>query len=154
MIYIINYMLMILIAIMLFGAGIADIKRLAVSRLYIAAMYIVCILTLLTTKSPDLIGALSGAVVGICTLGISIISDEQIGKGDGLIIAALGLVLGFRGCLSVVCIASMIMCLVAVILLAFKKAGKKTKLPFIPALFAGYTIFFVFNYTLTGAAVL
>jgi leader peptidase (prepilin peptidase)/N-methyltransferase len=98
--------------------------------------------------------ALLGTLVGICVLGISIISDGQIGKGDGYMIAALGLVLGFRGSLVVVCMSSMIMCVIAVVMLILKKGDKKTKLPFIPALFAGYTIFIINNLENMGVMVL
>jgi leader peptidase (prepilin peptidase)/N-methyltransferase len=96
--------------------------------------------------------ALLGTLVGICAIGISIISDGQIGRGDGYVIASLGLVLGFRGSLVVVCISSMVMCIIAVIMLIFKKGNRKTKLPFIPALFAGYVIFVINNFGSMGVA--
>jgi leader peptidase (prepilin peptidase)/N-methyltransferase len=64
------------------------------------------------------------------------------------------LVLGFRGSLVVVSIASIIMCIIAIVMLAFKKGNKKTKLPFIPAIFAGYSIFLITNYITIGAGIL
>jgi leader peptidase (prepilin peptidase)/N-methyltransferase len=145
---------MIVIGIMLLFAGIADIKSLSVSRRFILVFLAVCLVTVFTGKSPSLMSALLGTLVGICVLGISIISDGQIGKGDGYMIAALGLVLGFRGSLVVVCMSSMIMCVIAVVMLILKKGDKKTKLPFIPALFAGYTIFIINNLENMGVMVL
>jgi leader peptidase (prepilin peptidase)/N-methyltransferase len=143
----INFIMMLIIGIMLLGAGIADIKSLRLSRFFIVAFLIVCIGTVFTNKSPDIIAALLGTLVGICALGVSLLSDGQIGRGDGFVIASLGLVLGFRGSLTVVCIASMIMCIVAVVLLILKKGNRKTKIPYIPALFAGYTIFLINNFS-------
>jgi leader peptidase (prepilin peptidase)/N-methyltransferase len=151
----INFILMVVIGIMLFGAGIADIRCLRISRVFIAAFSIVCAITVFTTgESPDLMAALMGTLVGICAIGISIISDGQIGRGDGFVIAALGLALGFIGSLTVVCIASLIMCAAAVVMIILKKGNKKTRLPFIPALFAGYIIFMVNSVNISGAALL
>jgi leader peptidase (prepilin peptidase)/N-methyltransferase len=148
----VNCILMIVIGVMLLFAGIADIKSLSVSRRFIFIFLAICLVTVFTGQSPNLMSALLGTLVGICALGISIISDGQIGKGDCYVIAALGLVLGFRGSLVVVCISSMIMCIIAVIMLILKKGDKKTKLPFIPVLFASYAIFIINNFGNMGVA--
>lgn len=150
----INFIMMLVIGIMLFVAGIIDIKSLMISSRYILVFSIVCVVALLTKQSPSLVTALSGTLVGMCALGISLISGEQLGRGDGLVLVAVGLVVGFRGCLVVVSIASIIMCLVAIAMLAFKKGNRKTRLPFIPAIFAGYTIFLISNYSVMGVGVL
>jgi leader peptidase (prepilin peptidase)/N-methyltransferase len=150
----INFIMMLVIGIMLFVAGIVDIKRLMISRKYLIVFGAVCVVALLTKQSPSLITALSGTLIGMCALGVSLISSEQLGRGDGLVLAAVGLVVGFRGCLVVVSIASIIMCLVSIAMLAFKKGNRKTKLPFIPAIFAGYTIFLISNYSVVGVSVL
>jgi leader peptidase (prepilin peptidase)/N-methyltransferase len=84
---------------------------------------------------------LMGALIGICAVGISMMAGEQIGRGDGLVITAIGIVLGFRGVLGVVCLASLVMCVIAVILLILRKGNKNTRLPFIPAIFVGYAIY-------------
>lgn len=148
----VNCILMIVIGIMLLFAGIADIKSLSISRRFILIFLAICLATVFTGQSQSLMSALLGTLVGICALGISIISDGQIGRGDGYVIASLGLVLGFRGSLVVVCISSMVMCIIAVIMLIFKKGNRKTKLPFIPALFAGYAIFVINNFGSMGVA--
>jgi prepilin signal peptidase PulO-like enzyme (type II secretory pathway) len=46
----------------------------------------------------------------------------------------------------------MIMCIIAVIMLILKKGDKKTKLPFIPVLFASYAIFIINNFGNMGVA--
>jgi leader peptidase (prepilin peptidase)/N-methyltransferase len=150
----INFIMMILIGIMLFVAGIVDIRKLSISRRYIVLLGAACIAALLTQKRPSLITALSGTLIGMCALGISLIAGEQLGRGDGFVLVAIGLVLGFRGSLVVVSIASIIMCIIAIVMLAFKKGNKKTKLPFIPAIFAGYSIFLITNYITIGAGIL
>ena len=68
------------------------------------------------------------------------ISREQIGRGDGIVIAVIGLVLGFRRCLAVVSVASLVMCAAAIVVLLFKKGNRRTQLAFLPALFVGYVL--------------
>jgi leader peptidase (prepilin peptidase)/N-methyltransferase len=140
----INLSLMVIIGIMLLGAGIVDIRRLKVSRAFIIVLFVACMSYFATSKNPDIISAISGASIGLCVIGVSMIAGEQIGRGDGFVIMAIGIVTGFRWCLAVVCIASVVMSVVAIIMIILKKGNRKTKLPFIPALFAGY-IFYVAN---------
>jgi leader peptidase (prepilin peptidase)/N-methyltransferase len=146
----VNFILMILIGVMLFAAGVIDMRRLIVSRVFILSLLAVCVVAFFTQENPNILTAVSGTLVGICILGISMLSGEQLGKGDGLVIAALGVAVGFRGCLVVVCIASVIMSFIALCLLAFKKGNRKTRLPFIPAIFAGYSIFLINNFCNVG----
>ena len=73
-------------------------------------------------------------------LGISLLSEEQIGRGDGLVIAALGLFFGVRNTLGMVCFASLFMVPIALLIIVIKKEKKKIRLPFIPALFLGYVM--------------
>jgi leader peptidase (prepilin peptidase)/N-methyltransferase len=144
---------MVIIGIMLLGAGIVDIRSLKVSRAFIIVLFLACIAAFATSENPNIISALSGASIGLCAIGMSFIAGEQIGRGDGLVIMAIGLLAGFRWCLTVVCIASVIMSIVAIVMLIFKKGNKKTKLPFIPALFVGYIIFAASTTSLIGGIV-
>ena len=78
--------------------------------------------------------------VGLGIIGLSVISKEQIGKGDGLVIAAVGIAFGARRCFLVLSTASFVMCVIAIGVLLLKKGGRQTRLPFLPALFAGYVL--------------
>lgn len=135
----------ILIGAMLLIAGIIDIKSQKISRLYIALLMLVCVMTVIVDinqgTNQNIMSMLMGALIGICAVGISMMAGEQIGRGDGLVITAIGIVLGFRGVLGVVCLASLVMCVIAVILLILRKGNKNTRLPFIPAIFVGYAIY-------------
>jgi leader peptidase (prepilin peptidase)/N-methyltransferase len=130
---------------MLLIAGIIDIKSQKISRLYIALLMLVCVMTVIVDinqgTNQNIMSMLMGALIGICAVGISMMAGEQIGRGDGLVITAIGIVLGFRGVLGVVCLASLVMCVIAVILLILRKGNKNTRLPFIPAIFVGYAIY-------------
>lgn len=127
-----------MIGLLLFAAAVMDLKRKSISRGLIFALMIVCLVGIFVREDFGIWNAVSGAALGFCAVGLSMVSREQIGRGDGLVIAALGLVLGFRECLAVVCLASVLMALVSVVVLLLKKGNRNTRLPFIPALFVGY----------------
>ncbi len=130
----------IIMGILLFAAAAFDIKSKSVSSGLIAALMIAGFAGAFARESFGMREALGGLLIGICAVGISMLSKEQIGRGDGLVIMAMGLMLGFRECLGAVCTASMIMMIVSVIVLIFRRGNGKTRLPFIPALFAGYMV--------------
>lgn len=130
-----------IVGIMLFAAGITDLKRKAVSRGFLLALALVCVSGLLFREGPGLTDSAGGFGIGLCATGLSLISRGQIGRGDGIVIAWVGLLLGFRGCLAMVCFASFIMAFASVVVLILKKGGRHTRLAFLPALFTGYLIY-------------
>ena len=130
--------IIVIMGLLLFVAAVIDLKRRQISRGFIVALMIVSLTSIFARVDYGIWNAIGGALIGICAVGLSIISKEQIGRGDGLVIAALGIALGFRECLATVCLASVIMALVSVVVLLLKKGNRKTRLPFIPALFVGY----------------
>ncbi len=76
--------------------------------------------------------------VGGGFLGISAVSGNQIGAGDGLLLIALGTVLETEEYLRTLCL-SLIGCgLWAVILLGILRKKKTTELPFAPFVLLGY----------------
>ena len=121
-----------------FAAAMMDLKSRQISRGFIFVLLFVSFASIFVRADFNIWNAVGGALIGICAVGLSMISREQIGRGDGLVIAALGIALGFRECLATVCLASVIMALVSGVVLLLKKGNRKTRLPFIPALFMGY----------------
>lgn len=83
---------------------------------------------------------LSGVVPGIALLGIAVLTRRALGCGDALAVLVTGLYLGGRGCVSVVSTAFFLTCPAALGLIVFKKAGRKTAMPFLPFLLAGYLV--------------
>lgn len=134
------FVISIIIGILLFAAGIMDLKSKSISRGFIFILLLVCLTGAFIKKDFGIWNAAGGLLIGLCAVGLSMASREQIGRGDGLVIAAIGLALGFRECLFLVCIASGIMVLVSVGVLILRKGDRDTRLPFIPALFAAYAV--------------
>lgn len=132
---------------LLFLAGIEDIRKREIHLLYIAAMGIVACLGFVFMQDKSWYGAIGGLFVGLCMLGISVISEEQIGRGDGLVTGALGILCGVRDTLGIVCFASLFMLPAAFLAILLKK-GKRIRLPFLPALFLGYVMMLLLGDTL------
>lgn len=132
--------LSIITGILLFKAGIMDLKSKSISRIMIILLIIVCICSNFFKADFNAADMTGGFLMGLCAVGLSLISREQIGRGDGLVICALGLQLGFKGCLFTVCTASLIMAAVSIGVLISHRGNKNTRLPFIPSLFAGYIV--------------
>ncbi len=132
---------LVLTGFMLLAAGIVDFVKKEISIGFIMAIAAVCVTGALSNRSATLMDAVSGMIIGILTLAISKLTREQIGRGDGIVIMAVGALIGIRGCFIMVCYAMMLMAFVSVGLILFKKAGRYAKIPFLPALFAGYVIY-------------
>lgn len=128
----------VIVGLLLFAAAVIDLKSRQISRGFILVLMLVSFIGIFVRADFGIWNAAGGALIGFCAVGLSMISREQIGRGDGLVIAALGLMLGFRECLATVCLASVIMALVSVMVLLLKKGNRNMRLPFIPALFVGY----------------
>ena len=135
--------LMIMIGVVLLAAGIADIRRKQISRGMILVLLLTCLAAIPFKADYHIYDALGGMTIGLCAIGVSVVSREQIGRGDGMVITAIGLILGAYSCMAVVCVASLLMCVVSIAVLVSKKGTKQTRLPFLPAVFVGYAMYAV-----------
>lgn len=82
----------------------------------------------------------AGLVPGAGLLLVAICTKESIGVGDGMVLCALGLFCGLRKTMAILGMALVFCAVLAMILLVLKRAGRKTELPFLPCLFAGYLL--------------
>lgn len=82
------------------------------------------------------VGLLPGGISLLC----SYITKGQLGVGDGLILAALGLGLEFHNVMLLWIMAFCMAAVLAMFLLILRKARKKTEIPFVPCLFLGYVL--------------
>ncbi len=138
--WIIYKILMAAIGLALFAAGIVDIRRRQIGRVQLLILLLLCCAVIPFKKEFGARDAVGGMAIGLCAIGVSVATREQIGKGDGIVIAAVGIALGVRKCLLAVFAASFLMCIAAIVVLLFRKGGRQTRLPFLPAIFAGYLL--------------
>lgn len=81
-----------------------------------------------------------GWVPGMLFFFLALLSNEKIGKGDGLVLLALGCGFGLEQQIGMLGLALCLAAAVSAVLLVLKKATRKTELPFIPFLFFGFLI--------------
>lgn len=77
---------------------------------------------------------------GCLVLGLSWLTKESIGYGDGLVILCLGCFLTVIEILNLGMISITLAGVVALFLLLIKKQGRKMQIPFVPFLLGGYAI--------------
>jgi leader peptidase (prepilin peptidase)/N-methyltransferase len=83
---------------------------------------------------------LAGCAVGAAMLVVSWIGKGSVGAGDGLVLMATGIFLGFWGNFGLLFLASLCAGAAAVVLLLTKKKGRKDSMPFVPFLFLAYLL--------------
>ena len=71
---------------------------------------------------------------GLFMLVLAFLTKKSVGYGDGLLMCAVGPVLGLRLMVGGLMLAFFFSSIFAIFLLVFKKADKKTTIPFIPFL--------------------
>lgn len=82
----------------------------------------------------------AGIVPGLLLLLVAFATGESIGSGDGLVLCALGLFCGVTMTVAVFGMALLLSAVLAIVLLVLRRAGRKTELPFLPCLCAGYLL--------------
>ena len=82
--------------------------------------------------------ALGGVMVGTVILLFAYFSKEAIGTADGVIILICGAAFGLLETVTFTFFATLYAGVCSMVLLLTKKAGKKSRIPFLPFLLLGY----------------
>lgn len=85
-------------------------------------------------------GALSGSLVGLALLAAGRIAPGSIGSGDGWCFFNLGLLLGLQETLGLLWVTMMAALIFSGVLLLFRKANRKTRLPLVPFIWTGFLV--------------
>ncbi len=89
---------------------------------------------------------LKSILPGVCLFVFSRLSGEQIGYGDGFVIGITGLYLRERRAVSLFCMGLLLCAFCTMILFAVGKIYRKTEIPFLPFLMAGFIVQILFQY--------
>ena len=90
------------------------------------------------TSDITVMDNLKGMIPGVLLLFISFVSRGQIGTGDGAMVLITGFAIGIGGIVIVLTGALLLISVFSVLMLVLGKLNRKSTLPFIPFVFAGY----------------
>ena len=125
--------------VILAGFAIHDMKTKTVS---LAAMgvFAISVLVYRLCTGTGIAELAAGLVPGALVLLLAFATKESIGMGDGLMLCVLGMFCGWRRCLAAFGMALVLSAILSIVLLVFKRAGRKTEVPFLPSLFGGFLL--------------
>ncbi len=127
----------------LLGLALQDKRHLEITRreLLIAS---VVLLAVGQTGAVTWQSRLGGAMVGVVLLVFGYFSKEAIGIADGAVILVCGVAFGLYETVMMTFFAAFYAGVCSMILLLLKKAGKKSRIPFLPFLLLGYLTMRIF----------
>ena len=91
-------------------------------------------------KDISLINTIIGLAEGVFLILVSVITKGQIGMGDGILLAACGLMLGGKDNMIMFFFACISSAIVSALIMIIKKADKKTRIPFVPFMIPGFLV--------------
>lgn len=88
----------------------------------------------------------AGVAFGSIVLLFCLFSEEALGFADGIIICVCGIAFGLREAVSICFFATVYAALFSALMLLTGRAGRKTKIPFMPFLLLGYVTYVMMKY--------
>ena len=89
-------------------------------------------------SKTDILSIILGIIPGIFLMLTSIVTNEEIGKGDAVILGIIGIFLGLKKSILVLIYALFMTVIIGGILLLIRKKNKKYKIPFVPFILFSY----------------
>lgn len=91
-------------------------------------------------SKTDILSIILGILPGIFLMLTSIVTNEEIGKGDAAILSTIGIFLGLKKTILVLIYALFSTIIIGGILLLIRKKNKKYKIPFVPFILFSYIV--------------
>lgn len=133
----------VVLGIIFFMGTFFDIKYKALPKWFLISAFVLS-LTLYGILQPFSWKVMAGGLLpGVIFLFVSFITKEAVGYGDGIFLAAAGILLGFSEMVGILLIGLLVSAVFSLFLLVFKKATRKTALPFLPFLTVGFVVSFL-----------
>jgi leader peptidase (prepilin peptidase) / N-methyltransferase len=133
-----EWIIKIVIACFLGLLAVVDYKKKQVSNIALLIGLVIVIVNYVVFQPITIISLIGGVLIGFTLLGISYITRQKIGVGDGLLIILLGANLGFEGIILVLLYALTLSALWSAALLIIKKVNRHYTIAFIPFIFISY----------------
>ena len=129
-----------LVFIVLVIEALKDFRKKEVNIPILGIMAIAAMIMVFLGKDISVSNAIIGLAEGVLLILVSVMTKGQIGIGDGILLAACGLMLGGKDNMVMFFFACLSSAIVSVLIMIIKKADKKTKIPFVPFMIPGFLI--------------
>ncbi|WP_165878599.1 prepilin peptidase [Natranaerovirga pectinivora] len=123
--------------------SIKDIKNKEVPMNYLLLTIIMGFVLVWINPNVTLIESLVGGGIGVSLMILGVITRNAIGQGDGLVVMAIGILVGWQMTLAILSYGLIISACYSGYLLIIKRKSRKTKIPFVPFLFIASMIMYL-----------
>lgn len=120
--------------------GIRDLRKRKIAMFSVAIYGVIGVGLQLFILKESGISIVGGVFIGILFLALAKLTGEQVGYGDGWVLMVTGVYLGFRENMFLLALSLLLTAAASMLLLMFKKAGRKTSLPFAGFMVPGYVL--------------
>lgn len=119
-----------------------DAKKKAVPKIFLLIWGMVSVIYFILEifNGQNILGMLVGIIPGVVALVLSVISREQIGFGDGLILLCVGCIQDIKEVLCMLFFSFVFLTITLMLLLVIRRVGRASRVPFVPFMFIGQLI--------------
>lgn len=128
----------IVITIFLILSTLIDLRKKEVNISLCISVALVGLIYEIFISKTDILSIILGILPGIFLMLTSIVTNEEIGKGDAAILGTIGIFLGLKKTILVLIYALFSTIIIGGILLLIRKKNKKYKIPFVPFILFSY----------------
>lgn len=128
----------IVITIFLILSTLIDLRKKEVNILLCISVALVGLIYEIFISKTDILSIILGILPGIFLMLTSIVTNEEIGKGDAAVLSTIGIFLGLKKTIWVLIYALFSTIIIGGILLLIRKKNKKYKIPFVPFILFSY----------------
>ena len=128
----------IVITIFLILSTLIDLRKKEVNISLCISVALVGLIYEIFISKTDILSIILGILPGIFLMLTSIVTNEEIGKGDAAILSTIGIFLGLKKTILVLIYALFSTIIIGGILLLIRKKNKKYKIQFVPFILFSY----------------
>lgn len=122
------------------AASLIDYKKRELPLVYISAGFVAGLVFQCIIGNLKVAEIILGSMVGVVVIGVSKLTREAVGMGDGCMLIATGAFLGLIDNLILLMGALILAGVFSAGLLIIKKRGNKYEIPFVPFMLGGYVL--------------
>lgn len=117
--------------------SVEDCRRKSLPLVFFILLAAVLVPFVLLNQELPMLSRVFGGGIGLLFLGVSRLTKEAIGKGDAVMLALGGIAVGFMSLCLMLCVAMLLLEVIALVLLVTRRVKRKDRIPFFPFLAAG-----------------